>query len=255
MYFWVHLNVRTTCVIFSNLFWNSVFQYTITNHTSGSILVTNNFHKPDFIGPVKESWRYMLLLIIPSEWMWHYVYIIWPCPGLSMIFQDEIFYECPMIFLVWILDSDSEKFLHDSISFLDGLYSPFYASVSITGCVWPRFLIYIVMNWWMIGCREVYITTAPILNVLVIIPMTSIYDQQVIGFWGLKSVWWYKWLFFLLFYFFTYFKLLLNRWFVMICYRLFPLNQLTLIWSIHIFIALIDHVIHWYINFQRRIQW
>ena len=46
--FWVHLNVRPTCVIFTNLYWLSVLKYTTSNHASGCILVTIILPEYDF---------------------------------------------------------------------------------------------------------------------------------------------------------------------------------------------------------------
>ena len=65
--FWVHLNVRPNFVISSKLSWPDVFQYTPTNYSPGCIVVNINFPKPDFIGTVIESWRYMILSLLPSE--------------------------------------------------------------------------------------------------------------------------------------------------------------------------------------------
>ena len=101
--FWVHLNAIPTCVIIYNLSWTYVFHYTTTYHATGSIVVHVNSPKPDFIGTATDSWRYMILYLLPSDWMWHCFYIIWSCPGFSIIFHDEIFYEYPMIFLDWYL--------------------------------------------------------------------------------------------------------------------------------------------------------
>ena len=50
---WVHLNVRPNCVVFDNLSWNSLLQYTNTNHKSDKIVVLSNTPKPDVVGPVK----------------------------------------------------------------------------------------------------------------------------------------------------------------------------------------------------------
>ena len=55
------------CLIFENLSYPSIFQDTTTNHAYGRIVVFENFPKPDFIGPVKESWRYMISPILPSN--------------------------------------------------------------------------------------------------------------------------------------------------------------------------------------------
>ena len=97
--FWVHLNIIPTWVNIMNLYWPPIFQDIIINHASGWIAVFSNFLKSDFIGPIKESWRYMILSLLPSEWMWHCVYLIWPCFFLND-FQDKIFYKYPMIFSV-----------------------------------------------------------------------------------------------------------------------------------------------------------
>ena len=66
VYFWVHLNTRSNCVIFENLSWYSLFQDTTNNHASGCILVFGNFPKSYFIGAVKESWRYTISYLLPS---------------------------------------------------------------------------------------------------------------------------------------------------------------------------------------------
>ena len=87
LYFWVHLNTILTCVIITNLSWPPMFQDIITNPYSGRIVLFSNFPRPDFIIPIKESWRYMPLPLIPCEWIWNYVYLIWPCPGFSIVFR------------------------------------------------------------------------------------------------------------------------------------------------------------------------
>ena len=66
LYFWVHLNALTTCVIVTNFFWPTIFQDIITNHASVNIVVFRYFLNPDFIGPVTESWSYMLLSLLPE---------------------------------------------------------------------------------------------------------------------------------------------------------------------------------------------
>ena len=85
--FWVRLNAIPTCVIIVKLFWPSVFQYITTNHASGYIVVHVKFPKPDFIWPNTQSWRYIILSHLPSQWMWHSVYLIWSCPVFSIIFR------------------------------------------------------------------------------------------------------------------------------------------------------------------------
>ena len=54
VYFWFHLNVRPTCVIFANLYCPYVLPDTTTNHASGRIVENTHFPKPDFIGPIEE---------------------------------------------------------------------------------------------------------------------------------------------------------------------------------------------------------
>ena len=89
--FWVHLNAGPNSVIVENLSWPSVFQDTSINHTSCCLVLFSHFPKPGFIGPFKESCRYILSHLLPSEWTWHYVYIIRPCPGFSVIFRIKYF--------------------------------------------------------------------------------------------------------------------------------------------------------------------
>ena len=89
MSFWFHLNVIPTCVIVVNLTCPYVLQYNTTNHSSGCIVGNINHPKTYCIGTVTDSWRYMLSSLLPGE----QTYPIWPYPGFSMIFQDEIFYE------------------------------------------------------------------------------------------------------------------------------------------------------------------
>ena len=48
-------------VIVMNLFWTPKLQDIITNHASICLVVFNSFLRPDFLGIIKESWRYMLL--------------------------------------------------------------------------------------------------------------------------------------------------------------------------------------------------
>ena len=118
---WVYLNAIHTCVIITNLSWPSVFQYIITNHTSVCIVVFRNFLKPDFIGKVTESWSYMLPSLLTCEWMWHWVYPIWPCPVFSMISGWNILRVFNDISGL-ILDRVNEKFISISTPFLGGLY-------------------------------------------------------------------------------------------------------------------------------------
>ena len=98
MSLWVQLIARPNCVIIDNLSWTSLLQYTTTNHTSGSILVFRNFPKHDFIGTVKDSWRCVVSSLLSIEWKWQFIYTIWTCSGFSIIFQNEIFHESPIIF-------------------------------------------------------------------------------------------------------------------------------------------------------------
>ena len=91
----------TPGAIIVNISWYSVFKYTTTDHNPDCIVVYINFIDPDYISTVSEFWRYMLLSLLTCDWTWHYVYIILSCPGFSIIFQGEIFYEYPMIFLDW----------------------------------------------------------------------------------------------------------------------------------------------------------
>ena len=46
VYFWVHLNAISTCVIIMKISWPPIFQDIITNHASGCILVFRNFLNP-----------------------------------------------------------------------------------------------------------------------------------------------------------------------------------------------------------------
>ena len=89
--FWVHFNIIPTCVIVASLFWSYVFQDTTTNHAYTHIIVNINFLYPYYIGIVMDSCRYMILSFLPREWMGHCVYLIWPCPGFSMIFRVKYF--------------------------------------------------------------------------------------------------------------------------------------------------------------------
>ena len=89
--FWFHLNVRPTCVIIMNLYWPPIFQDIITNHDFGCLVVFIKFLNPEYIGSIKDSWRYMLFSLLTSEWMWHCVYLVWPCLGLSIIFRVKYF--------------------------------------------------------------------------------------------------------------------------------------------------------------------
>ena len=91
LYFCFHFNAITTGVIINNLFWPPIFQDIITNHDSGCISLFSNFLKPNFIGTVTESRKYMLPSPISCEWTWHCVYPIRPCPGFSTIFRMKYF--------------------------------------------------------------------------------------------------------------------------------------------------------------------
>ena len=82
---WVHLNAIPPCVIVKNLSWPPIFQDFITNRASGCILVFSHLFKPYYIIKIKELWTYMLFYFLPSEWMRHCVYLLWPCPGFSII--------------------------------------------------------------------------------------------------------------------------------------------------------------------------
>ena len=101
--FWVHMNVRPTCVIVVNLSCPYVLKDTTNNHAYGGIVVNINFPKLGFIGPVMESWMYMLSPLLPGEITWHCVYPIQTCNVLSMIFQDEIFYESIYVLFWYIM--------------------------------------------------------------------------------------------------------------------------------------------------------
>ena len=122
-----------------NLSWLPLFRYTTSNHASVIIVVTRNFLSLFLLGQSRshggicyhhfsqvsehENVSIQSDLVLFSQWLF----------GIKtlMILQR---------FTGWILDRDPEQFLSDSISFLDGLSSPFYTSVSIPGCVWPIFL-------------------------------------------------------------------------------------------------------------------
>ena len=91
VYFLFQLNSRPNCLIVDNLSWSSVFQDNTNNHTSGLILVFGNFLKPDFIGSVNYSWRYIISCLLPTDWTWNLACPILPWPGFSMMFQDEYF--------------------------------------------------------------------------------------------------------------------------------------------------------------------
>ena len=87
----------------------------------------------------------------------------------------------------WILDRFHKEFLLNIIYFLGGLYSSFsvtrkilcYNNNSIV-CVTQGSVCYVI-NWHMIGCREVYIATAQIVHVLLIISITPIPYHWVTG--------------------------------------------------------------------------
>ena len=132
---WVHLNGIPTCVIFANLSWPSMIQYSTNNHASSYIVVTSNFPNPDCIGPVKYSGSYIILSFLPSEWTWHCVYLIWPCPFFSMIFSKKFLWGSNDLSRL-IIDRVNKKLLSDSIPFLCGIYSLLSASLWIPGCVW-----------------------------------------------------------------------------------------------------------------------
>ena len=106
LYFWVQLNALTTCVIVTNLFWSTIFQYIITNHASDHILIFSKFLKTYFIGTVTESWRYMILSLIPGwvnvtlcishlimSWFINYLSgwnILWVSNDLSGFIPDRV---------------------------------------------------------------------------------------------------------------------------------------------------------------------
>ena len=89
--FWVHLNVRPTCVIVANFSWSSVSQYSTNNHSPGSIVVNINLPNPNIFGPVTESCRYMLLSLLPSEWTWHCVISCDHIPFSQLFFRMKSF--------------------------------------------------------------------------------------------------------------------------------------------------------------------
>ena len=137
--FWVCLNIRPTCVIFSNLSWTSAFQYTTTNYASCFIVVNINFPKYYFIGTVIDSWRCIILPFFPSELMWYFVSLILPCTGSSMTFRMKYLW-VSNDFYGFILDRVNAKFLSNSIPFLSRLNSLISVTVEITGCLLPRVL-------------------------------------------------------------------------------------------------------------------
>ena len=96
--FWVNLNDRHSCVIVYNLYWTSVFKDATNKNSHDCIVVFRNFHRPDFIGTVKESWWYMLSPVLPSSWIWHCAYPIWSSPGFSMNFRMKYFITLQLYF-------------------------------------------------------------------------------------------------------------------------------------------------------------
>ena len=89
LYFWVNLNARPNFVIVENLYWPSALQDTNTNHAYGFIVLFRNLPTPYLVGPVKDSWRYILSPLLSSECMWQCFHPIWPCPVFSIIFHDK----------------------------------------------------------------------------------------------------------------------------------------------------------------------
>ena len=89
--FWVLLNAIPAFLMITDLSWPSILQYIITNHASGQVVVFRNFFKTNFIETIKESWRYILLSLLPSELMWHCVQLIWPYTVFSMIIRMKYF--------------------------------------------------------------------------------------------------------------------------------------------------------------------
>ena len=61
--------------------------------STSCLLVLNKFLKTGFIGLVKELWKYILLPLLPSEWIC-YTTMYW----FFIDFQDGVFYESPMNF-------------------------------------------------------------------------------------------------------------------------------------------------------------
>ena len=74
-------------------------------------------------------------------------------PGWNILWVSNDIY-------VLIIDRVNKKFFSNSITFLGGLHSPISSAVKFPGCVWPRVSVCTIINWHMLGYREVYITTA-----------------------------------------------------------------------------------------------
>ena len=99
VFLWVYLNTRYSCVVIQSLYWTSVLQGTATKHTSVFSVVLQIFPKTDLIDTFKESYRWMISYLLPSEWKWHCVYLIWTCPGFSIISMMKYFMRFQWYFL------------------------------------------------------------------------------------------------------------------------------------------------------------
>ena len=118
--FWVHFNTLPTCVIITNHSWLSVFQCTNTDHFPGRIVVHVNYPKTYFIGPYNDVWRYKLLSLLPREWTWNCVYLIWSCSIFSNIFRMKYLLVSNDLSGL-IIDRVNDKLLSNSTPFLGGL--------------------------------------------------------------------------------------------------------------------------------------
>ena len=102
----------------------------------------------------------------------------------TMYIPSEIFWFISD-FLGWIFELVNIKFLSCYIPFLGGFKSPLFMNNNYRVYV-TYALVFHLINWQMVGCRELYIATILIVRVLVIILVTTISFQWLLCLWRAK---------------------------------------------------------------------
>ena len=131
-------------------------QDTTDNNTSVCIILFRNLSKPNFFRPVKESWIRIISYLFP---MWVNLILCILC--LTRYFFINRFSGLRTVRV-------NVKLPSKYIPLLDGLYTPFSDEKKSSFCM-TSVLVSYVINWQVLGFREVYITTSHIVHVLIII--------------------------------------------------------------------------------------
>ena len=82
---WGQLKPRPNYIAVQHLYWTYLLQDATANHTSGGIIVFRKFPKTDFLKQSRSHGGVWYHNFYPIEWLWHYVYYIWPRIRFSII--------------------------------------------------------------------------------------------------------------------------------------------------------------------------